>query len=144
MSGLRATVGNVMSTKIFSVEMDEPIKSLFRIFEHVKFHHVPVLDKGNLVGLVSEGELLRVISPMMSSDLDKNATQSSNMKIHQVMNRKPITIFQDDSIRSAIEILLENDIECLPVVTRTGELKGMLSWKDVLRKAIKTSSSEKD
>jgi len=134
MSGLNIIVKTIMSTKIFTIGKDDSIKTLINIFEHVKFHHVPVLDENKLVGLISETELLR---KMTQYPITKKNHSEMNFKIHQVMDRNPITIQQSDTIRTAIDNFLTSNIGCMPVVTKSGELKGMLSWKDVLQMTVK-------
>ena len=48
--------------------------------------------------------------------------------------RTPITIEIDDTIRAAIQKLIEHDRGSLPVCNDRGELKGIITERDIVRK----------
>jgi acetoin utilization protein AcuB len=52
------------------------------------------------------------------------------------MSRNPVSIHQDESIYTAIEIFEKNNISCIPVVDGNQVPVGILSWRDIF-KAIK-------
>jgi CBS-domain-containing membrane protein len=56
------------------------------------------------------------------------------------MSSKLITAKTDDSIEACMEKMLQGGIRHLPLVNTGGELKGMISIKDL----VKTAVSEKD
>jgi CBS-domain-containing membrane protein len=55
------------------------------------------------------------------------ATQSSKL----------VTAKPDDSVESCMEKMLASDIRHLPLVNEAGELKGMISIKDLVKTTIK-------
>ena len=57
------------------------------------------------------------------------------MRAGQMMSRQVITIGVDAAIVDAIETMLKHGISALPVVDRAGELVGILSKSDFLRRA---------
>jgi CBS domain-containing protein len=48
------------------------------------------------------------------------------------MTRKPITVKPDMVVEDAASIILTKNISCLPVVSSSGNIEGILSWKDIL------------
>lgn len=56
------------------------------------------------------------------------------MKARDVMVRNPITVGPDDSVGKAINLLAEHDISALPVVDGAGEVVGILSEADLVRR----------
>ncbi len=56
------------------------------------------------------------------------------MKARDVMVRNPITVGPDDSVGKAINLLAEHDVSALPVVDDTGEVVGILSEADLVRR----------
>ena len=65
------------------------------------------------------------------------------MQVKEILNskqRETITTTADTNIRSAMELLLTNRISCLPVVDASGRLQGIISDKDIFRRAFEDSS----
>ena len=56
------------------------------------------------------------------------------------MSRNPITVDKDVQIEDAVHILLENDISCLPVISATRDIEGILTWKDILKYYVKRNN----
>ena len=100
------------------------------------FHHLPVIEKGKLVGIISDRDLLRLISPFINSvseqprDLD-----TLNRAAHQVMTRQPITVNAETSVQDIITWFKRVDISCLPVTDKDDHVIGIISWRDLLSHA---------
>jgi len=114
--------------------MDDTIGTLREIFENVEFHHLLVVDGRQLVGIISDRDVLKAISPFLHT-LSEHTRDLSilNRKAHQIMTRKPITVSKDTRIEAAASLLLKNNISCLPVTSPEGKINGVVTWKDVLR-----------
>jgi CBS domain-containing protein len=57
------------------------------------------------------------------------------MRAHQIMTRDVITVLPDTSILEAANKMLENHVSGLPVVDSSGQLVGIVSESDFLRRA---------
>ncbi|HEU0154510.1 MAG TPA: CBS domain-containing protein [Stellaceae bacterium] len=57
------------------------------------------------------------------------------MNASEVMSRAPITVGRDASVREAIRLMLDNRVSGLPVVGEAGELLGILTEGDLLRRS---------
>ena len=57
------------------------------------------------------------------------------MRAHQIMTRKVISVKPDTSIADAANIMLQQHISGLPVVSETGKLVGIISEGDFIRRA---------
>ena len=57
------TVGEIMSSKVVTVEMDDSLEVIRDIFRKVKFHHLIVVDGKKIVGIITDRDLLKAISP---------------------------------------------------------------------------------
>ncbi len=87
-------------------------------------HMVLVDDAGDLLGLVSEGDLLHSIG---MEGLVQPRTVASAMSINVV------TLGEDDSLLAAARIMSVRVLSCLVVVRDDGLPSGILSARDVLR-----------
>ena len=123
-----------MNATVVSLDMDDTLGSIQEMFNNVNFHHLLVTDKGVLLGIISDRDLLKAISPYAgtSSELPRDAA-TMNKRAHQIMTRKPVTITPGNDISKGIERLLEHNISCLPVVDKDNKIKGIVTWKDLIK-----------
>lgn len=123
-----------MTTKVITIEMDDTLGQIQKIFEKHKFHHLLIVDDGELIGIISDRDVLKEISPHVNTiSEDSRARQTLKKKAHQIMSRKPITVEPDTLVDDAASIMLKKNISCLPVVSLSGNIDGILSWKDILK-----------
>jgi len=127
-------IESIMSTDIVSVTMDDTLKKIQELFDSANFHHLLVIEDNSLIGVISDRDILKSISPYAGtvSELPRDAA-TMNKPAHQIMTRKPITISKDISISEATKQLLDNNISCLPVVSEDNTVEGIVTWKDLIK-----------
>ena len=80
-----------------------------------------VVDKSNrLLGTISDGDIRR--------SLLKNI--KLNETVERVLNKKPITIYEDKDFLKVHEILTKNKISGIPVIDRSNKLKDLITSLD--------------
>ncbi|RKF15577.1 CBS domain-containing protein [Alginatibacterium sediminis] len=135
-------VSSIMTQRLVSVEMDDKLDVVKEIFDNTRFHHLLVLEDKKLVGLVSDRDLLKSISPYLGTAAETSRdTASLNKKVHQVMNRALVTLSPDSSVFEAIKVFNKYHVTCLPIVDNNNEPLGIITWKDIL-KAIEDKPNE--
>jgi acetoin utilization protein AcuB len=127
-------IEKLMSKPIVTVGLDDSLKVVKHIFENAKFHHLLVVEKGVLYGVISDRDLLKAISPFIGT-VNETAHDivTLNRKVHQIMTRKPITLTPQADVYTAISIFNRHIISCIPIVNEKGSPIGILSWRDILR-----------
>ena len=126
-------IKEIMTTRVATVSMDDRLNVIKAIFAQAHFRHLLVVEEEVLVGVISDRDLLRAISPYLDTDAEMNRdTETLNRRAHQIMSRQPITISPERSLQEAASIMLEQHVSCLPVL-ENGALVGIVSWKDLLR-----------
>lgn len=60
----------------------------------------------------------------------------SELLVADLMTTPTVTVFATDNLATANEIMTERSIRHLPVVTRQGELLGIISHRDLVREAL--------
>jgi acetoin utilization protein AcuB len=128
------TVGSVMTKAVFTVRMDDTIGTMREILRYAPFHHLLVVEDHRLVGILSDRDILRNISPFLDT-LSESIRDLSilNRRVHQFMTHKPITVTKETSAKAAADLLLKHHISCLPVVSSSGEVEGVVTWRDILK-----------
>jgi acetoin utilization protein AcuB len=128
------TVEGFMNKSIVTVEMDDLLSTVREIFDNVPFHHLLVVESGKLVGVVSDRDLLKALSPNIGTAAETITDSATlNKRVHQIMTRKPVTLKASAEIYDAIEIFNNHNISCIPIVDDEHKPIGIMSWRDILR-----------
>ena len=97
-----------------------------------RIRHLPVLDGGRLVGIVSDRDL-RSATPALGDPARAEAL--GRILVRDVMAREVATIHPDDPIEEAANAMREKTIGCLPVV-ENGALLGIVTSSDVMEALV--------
>ena len=120
------TVGQFMSTDLFTVSPDDLIDLAASVMDWRHVRHVPVEDaEGRLIGLVTHRGLLRMISN------GNRSTEVMPITVRDIMVESPLTVSPSTSSLEAIEIMRSNRVGCLPVV-EGDHLVGIVTSYDFL------------
>ena len=128
-------LSSVMTARVVSVELDDALEVVKRIFDSVKFHHLLVLDSDKkLCGVISDRDLLRALSPYVGTP-SENARDTATLKkrVHQIMTRRPITLPPEAAVTDAIKLFLNHRVSCIPIVDESFRPVGIVSWRDVMK-----------
>ena len=126
-------VEQIMTKPVVTVTMDDTLRVVKQIFENSMFHHLLVVDKGKLYGVISDRDLLKSISPFIGTPKEKAIDKFTlNKKAHQIMSRKPITLTPSADVYDAISLFNQHNISCIPIVNENTAPVGILSWRDIL------------
>jgi len=132
-------IEQIMTRRIVTVEMDDKLSVVKEIFDHLKFHHLLVVEYKKLVGVISDRDLLKAISPNLGSRTETTKDAATLAKrAHQIMNHKPITLRPEASLIDAVNLLTSQPISCIPVVDNDRIPVGIVSWRDVLKALVAT------
>ncbi len=128
-------LGNIMTARIVTVEMDDRLEVVKEIFDTKHFHHLLVIDEGKkLSGVLSDRDLLRALSPYVGSAAETSRDLATlNKRVHQIMTRHPLTLRPHSAVAEAVNLLLKNRISCIPIVDDDFRPVGIVSWRDLLR-----------
>lgn len=97
-----------------------------------RVHHLPVVRGGELVGIVSTGDVRRYGPRELFTSPEAVDQRLDCYLVTEVMTAEPVTVSPDDSIEHAVELLRLDSFSALPVVDGT-ELVGIVTCADVLR-----------
>ena len=137
---------DIMTTKVVTVSPDTPVRDVAALMIEKHISGVPVLnDTGVLVGVISEGDLLR--RPEIGTEkhrrrwlsfftrADEQArefTKSHALRAGDVMTRQVTHVDEDTTLAQVVEMMEKHNVKRLPVLAH-GELVGIVSRRDMLR-----------
>ena len=136
-------VQNIMSRNVVTVGLDDTLALVKEIFDHSKFHHLLAMENGELLGVVSDRDLFKALSPNIGTNVETyKDTATLNKRVHQIMSRKPKCLREDATVDAAIDLFIEQAISCIPILSHDDRLVGILSWRDILRSLHSRHSDE--
>lgn len=128
------SVDSIMTHRVVTVEMDDTVLIIRGLFKYLKFHHLLVVENRKLVGVISDRDLLRALSPFLGTPSETTHDRDTlNRRAHQIMSRHPVVIHPETEIKTAANLLFERNISCLPVVTHEGDIVGIVTRQDILK-----------
>jgi acetoin utilization protein AcuB len=130
-------VQDLMTTNVFTVEPQDMIDRVFFLIHYEKVRHLPVIDKGKVIGIVSDRDMYKALGPKSNSNAiesNKNGTELHVIpkKVSNIMRRGVITVAPETPVTEAAGIMADNKIGALPVL-QNDKLVGILSATDILK-----------
>ena len=140
---------DVMTKQVVTVSPDTEVSDIVRLLLEKHVSALPVVDsEGNVLGLVSEGDLIRrseagterhrswwlnfMVGP---SDLAKEYTKTHGVHARDIMTRPAVTAAADTPLGDIAELLERRRIKRV-VIIEDDKLVGIVSRADLLRAMV--------
>lgn len=115
-------IEEVMTTNVHTLSPDAPISDLLEMLRTTRISGAPVVENGNLVGIVSLEDLIRALT---ANDITS--------PVRKYMNPNVITVNDFDPVVEAMESFTKEKVGRFPVVDVDGKLVGMITKGDITR-----------
>ncbi len=148
-------IKDVMNKDVITCGPDDTLSRLAQLFREKHISGMPVVEKGKVVGIVSETDLLRLFkNPELSGDLwlpspleiieipIRNLVRFEEIKkVLEDMKSKPVkdimkktvrSVSPEDSLEEASDRMVRYKINRLPVIDN-GKLVGIVARSDIIR-----------
>jgi acetoin utilization protein AcuB len=101
------------------------------------FRHIPIIDDGKLVGILSDRDIQRCTPSMLTrvSAEEYNAIFEDTL-VARVMTRDPQHVSPDAPLHVAAALLRSSKLGCLPVV-ENGQVIGIITKDDMLAALVR-------
>ncbi|MEN8172928.1 MAG: CBS and ACT domain-containing protein [Chloroflexota bacterium] len=122
-----------MSHPVITVDPSTPISNALNIMRQENVRRTPVIENGELVGIVSDKDLLNASpSPATSLSIWEMNYLLSKITVADVMTKEVHTISVDTPIERAARIMVDNKIGGLPVL-KDGKVAGIITETDLFK-----------
>jgi CBS domain-containing protein len=137
----RLRVRDVMTQRVWRTTPDSPVQEVLDLIAEHRLRAIPVVGADRQVlGMVTDRDLLRHFLPGVQRPADASAAAWSETRVRDVMSRSVICVSEDQALAEVTSMLVSKDIERLPVV-HEGQLTGFLTRGDILRKVFGFAAS---
>jgi CBS domain-containing protein len=107
---------------------EESLRTAARVMWECDIGSIPVVDQEHrVVGMITDRDIC-----MAAYFHDRSL---SNIAVHQAMANKVVTCRPEDDVKTAQKLMRDHQLHRLPVIDREGHLLGVVSVKDLARKA---------
>lgn len=122
----------VMQRQVITVAASDDVAQAWRTLRDHRIHQAPVQDDtARLIGIVSERDLLTAINIDAGRIVESLSRQVRNVMTTPVVTAAPLT-----DIRLIATVMLDHDVDGVPITNDNGRLIGFLSRSDILRAVV--------
>ena len=147
-------VADVMSRGVLSVGPHDPVRKAAELMLRYDVSGFPVLDLGELVGMITQGDFLRRaetgteqhragLADLLANSgwLADDYVRSHARTVADVMTRNVVTVSADTALSHAVELMVRHHVKRLPVVSANGVI-GIISRVDLLHAFLVAAPKE--
>ena len=133
----KTLIRETMLTTITSAESTLPLKGAVEIMVLNKFGCLPVTDSNKtLIGFVTESDLLKKLYQLVE-------LTSETTTVKGIMNVQTPSLYEDDLLSNASELMKQERIRNLPIVDKTKKLVGLVTLREIVNAFSLISGTEK-
>ena len=114
---------NQKNTGIVTVSPNDSVQDALEIMAEKRISSFPVIEKGNVAGIISERDYIRKAVPKRVAPWD--------ITVREIMTEQVIYVSPEDTIKDCMALMTTNHFRHLPVKS-DDDLVGMLSISDIL------------
>jgi CBS domain-containing protein len=120
---VKITVEDVMTPDPATLAPTATVGDAYRMMKEHGFRHVPVVEAGLLLGVVSMTDV---------GHLGARVPEIMAKPLHEVMSKGLVTVSPSESVAAAAAAMAAKKINCLLVVSEDGALAGIVTTYDLL------------
>jgi CBS domain-containing protein len=131
-----STIRDLMAQNPATLDRNETLDIPDTIMNLGRIRHMPVVEDGRVVGILSQRDLFRS-ALIVALGFGRKTTSAliKTIRVKEVMTKPAITITADAAVSEAARLMIEKKIGCLPVVENE-RLIGLITETDILRSVV--------
>ncbi|MCA8980590.1 MAG: CBS domain-containing protein [Planctomycetes bacterium] len=133
------TVSEMMTTDVDTLDPDQFLDDALELIVEKGYRHVPIVEKGRVLGMISDRDLRFGMGQEMISDMSAQETgrlEISRTPLSALMAVDVVSVDSRCTLTQAIDVMLAHHFSALPVVDGS-KLVGILTQTDVLKHVVR-------
>jgi CBS domain-containing membrane protein len=132
-NGKEGVVREIMTGSPVTLKPEDTLDLANNVISLGRIRHIPVVEDGRLVGLLSERDLMgAATTEIFGLKQKRKSALLKTVLIKDVMKKRVITVKPDTPIKDAAQLMADKKVGCVPVVI-AGALVGLVTTTDILR-----------
>lgn len=130
----RTPVSKIMTSDLITLNSIDDLTTAEELFKENDIRHIPVVQGEEIIGMLSQTDLLRVsyAETIQEYETEVGVVLNSIFTIEQVMTKNVVTVKATDTIKEVAEILSKREFHALPVV-ENNSLVGIVTTTDLIK-----------
>ena len=125
-------VRDAMTREVATVGPETGVGEAWGLCRERGIRHLPVVEGGRIVGIVSDRDLRDVSPPRDTQDQENTLGYA---RVREIMSSEVVTAHPLDTIEHAARVIYDHKFNCLPVVA-DGEIAGIITSSDLVRTLV--------
>jgi len=132
------TVEAIMTKKVKTCSPDERTSKVWNYMIETDYTGIPVVSKkGDPIGMITRRDIIKSGILRMSIEDERATRPNESPKVERIMSTPAYTLSENDSIKNAIEMVVQRDIGRVTVVNEQGKISGIADRQDLLEAIVK-------
>jgi CBS domain-containing protein len=127
----KSQVSEIMTTKVVTTRPDDSVTKIWDLMVEKDFTGLPVVKDGKLIGMITRFDMLKG-SARISKESERRSADSKQMPVEKFMSSPLYSVKPEDSVRTAIELMIKHDVGRMSVVDE-GKLVGIVDRNDLIK-----------
>lgn len=128
-------VRDIMTKQVVTIPADATLREALGLLRTNEFRHLPVVEGGKLLGVVSDRDVAGLALPVVvSTDTANEFRAMLDKPVTAIMRHLTVSVSEDDTLAHASALIRAHHIGAV-VVTAQGQVTGLVSYVDLLRVA---------
>ncbi len=129
----RKLVSEVMTSNVLTADRKDSLRHVNSIMKEKHIRHLPVVDNGKLVGIVSKTDIMRLsFGDLYEGESGADEAMFDMLTLDQVMIYKPVSVQHDDLVDDVALKLASAEYHAFPV-TDGERVVGIITTTDIIK-----------
>jgi CBS domain-containing protein len=124
-------VSEIMTSKVVTTRPDDPVTKIWDLMVEKDYTGLPVVKDGKLIGMITRFDMLKG-SARIGKESERKSADSMQMPVEKFMSSPLYSVKPEDSVRTAIELMLKHNVGRMSVVDE-GKLVGIVDRNDLIK-----------
>jgi CBS domain-containing protein len=134
------TAKQFMTRSVITVSRQTTMRELAALFEEHDFNVFPVMEDGEMVGIISKFDFLRAFA-FTTTQVVPHYNELMSRPAAEVMTEAVVHIDPTSPLTRVLQLMVNLKNRSFPVVSADGRLQGVISREDVMR-ALRQTTQE--
>lgn len=124
----------IMTKDVISVSPEQFLLDVKHIYEKEQFHHhIPVVENGELVGIIS---LIDFMYNIEGAGINDDHKIYKALRVKDIMSQKPFCLTTNATIEDAAKLLAEGHYHAIPILENKN-IVGIVTTADIIKFFLK-------
>ncbi|MBW1613069.1 MAG: CBS domain-containing protein [Deltaproteobacteria bacterium] len=130
-------VKDIMTMNVVTIPSNTSVSDAKKIMDAHKIRRLPIVDRGKLVGIVTEHRL-EAYTPSKATSLSvwEIGYLLGNTTVKEIMEKNPVTVNPEMTVEEALAIAQNRQVGSLLAIEKSGQLVGILTTNDFFYKVV--------